>query len=782
MSILKDPAGSDRAILLLSGISTHVESCGIDYALYQLQTRKQSRMASERIVSKLSAHGNIPLTFETAPDIYSIDSITGVFLAGGSFLFDLHADQLEYEQESFGLIGITSLCHGLCVACVNHSGPTLYKSSLLEHISIASDCTLGTKKSIVVSYWISDLTCPGRIAWNICKNDGKVYCWAAPCYSDSAQAHNQMPEKQSMIDEICYLGRSSLWQNGPTLNENEVALGPSFTNQFSCTMYSGQSSRTIRLQSDVKAILSFHVGNCVITAPHYTPSLFLSFLNLAKQDPTSRKSQPNREKSYIRMTLLKDRNKKNGSSRSALRIILFKVVELLDESNGNQDKIQEWNVGMSILREVVSVTREVFDELSFASFFLSVGRQLEPHQFDLIFPLPLERGTGISAEDLFMVAMKKGSMSVALSGLSLFTRHEETQTRVVQLLFHCLFRIDEILSATFSSEEHKFLHQLYWFGVKLEDAIIEEQALVDSGDSESRSNSMTSFDESSIGYASNGEYSVELSEDSSGTFLADSQDVSFISCGSQRRKPREGLVTKVVSRLFQSSQPPKNNSFEEDAIYEAATSFIISGFDDDKEAILATKSSAISNGEACHIDNDPFETPLISVAGSTCSFLRYAISEPASKAGGWATMSKIASLIQGDRDTLAISHAASSNAARISRLVTIDELRDICTFDQATLEIASQQTHCHVGSFLEHLTSHCCDQIHSDQAIESILNLVLLLLLRHDMCEDVQVNRGTLFLIGIVCGHRSGKITNLIGQTSQDCDVHLIYQAFTQQN
>ena len=146
-------------------------------------------------------------------------------------------------------------------------------------------------------------------------------------------------------------------------------------------------------------------------------------------------------------------------------------------------------------------------------------------------------------------------------------------------------------------------------------------------------------------------------------------------------------------------------------------------------------------------------------------------------------MSKIASLIQGDRGTLAISHAAASNAARISRLVTIDELRDVCTFDQATLESASQQPHSHVVSFLEHLSSHCCDQIHPDQAAESILNLVLLLLLRHDMCEDVQVNRGALFLIGIVCGHRSGRITNLIGQTSsQDCDVHLIYQAFTQQN
>lgn len=820
MSILRDP-GSDRALLLLSSISSDVESCGIDYALYQLQTRKQTHMTSERILAKLSAHGNIPLTVGTVPG----NSITGVFLAGGSFLFDLGADQLESEDENFGVIGITSFCLDLCVAYVNRTGPILYKPSFLDPSNIAIGCSLGTKMSIIASYWISD-TSPGRIVWNISKNDGEVYCWAAPCYNGCTPAHNQMAvessaEKQSMIGDICCLGRSSQWQNGSTLNENEVALGP-FLSHFSCTMYSGQTSRTIRLQSDAKAILAFYAGNCLIAAPHYTPSLFVSFLNLAKQNLTSSKSQPNRtesiEKSYIRMTLLNARNKNNGSCRSALRIIILKVVDLLDESKDNQDRIPKWNEAMSILREVVSVAREIFDELSFASFFLSVGRQLEPHQFDLIFPLPLDRGEGIpapldrgegiSAEDLFVVAAEKGSMSVALSGLSLFTCHQETQNRVVQLLFHCLFKVDKTLalSPTFSSEEGKFLHQLYWFGVKLEDAIIEEQVqdqeesknIFDSIDSDESSSSFTISDESSVGYASNGDYSVDLSEDSSGTLPAESQDASFISCRSQNQKPKESLVTKVVSRLFLSSEAPKNNSFEEDAIYEAATSFIISGFDYDEKAIASsesigiastesndipsTESSSIRNGGTHHFDRNSFDTPFISVAGSTCAFLSHAIGfnyKPTSKAGGWITMSKIACLIQGDRETLAISHAAASNAVRISQLVTVDELRDVFMRDQP--ERASEQSHIKVASFLKHLNSQCCDEIHSYHAVESILNLILLLLLRHDICEDVQLNRGTLILIGIVCGHRSGRITNLINTTSHDCDVHRIYQAFTQQ-
>ena len=788
MSIMKDPAGSDRALLLLSSISSDEQSCGIDYALYQLQTKKQSRtITSDRIVAKLSAHGIIPRTVGTAPDIFPTDSITGVFLAGGSFLFDLDAYKLESEPDGFGVIGITSLFLDLCVARVNHIGPILYKPNILDEHNSTSDCSLSTNKSIVASYWVSDRACRDRIVWNIAKNDGRVYCWAAPCYSSSSSNLNQMTaqtllEKHALIGDIYYLGRSSLWQSGSTLNGNEVALGPFLSTHFSCTMYSGQSSRTIRPKSDVKDIISFHVGNCVIASPDCTPSLFFSFLNLAKQDHTL-----SIEKRYIRATLLKTKN--NGSSRSALRIIILKVVELLD---GSKDNLQKWNEGMTILREVISVAREVFDELSFASFFLSVGRQLEPHQFDLIFPLPTEGGTGISAEDLFTVAVKKGSMSVALSGLSLFSCHQATQKRVVQLLCHCLFKIDEIfaLSTTSSCEEEKYLHQLYWFGVKLEDAIIAEKAqeltnmfdTIDSGESAIMSNSSTSFDESSIGYASNGDYSVESSEDFSSTFHEENQDASFISCRSQNRKPREGLVTKVVSRLFQSSRFP-NNSFEEDAIYEAATSFIISGFNYDEKALTVVEANGTCTSETNHDGNDTFDKPSLSVTGSTSIFLCHAIGLNCEQArGGWKIASTIAYLIQGDRETLAISDAAASNAVGISQLVSVDELRDFCTFDHRIYsESASQQAHIvKVVSFLEHLTSHCCDQMHSD-AVESILNLVLLLLLRHDACEDVQHHRGGLILIGIVCGQLSGRITDFI-DLSQECDVTRVYQAFTQKN
>jgi len=287
------------------------------------------------------------------------------------------------------------------------------------------------------------------------------------------------------------------------------------------------------------------------------------------------------------------------------------------------------------------------------------------------------------------------------------------------------------------------------------------------------SNSSASFDESS--YASSDEFSIESEEDpSENSFEDEIQDVSFISCRSQNRKPREGLVTKVVSRLFHPTRASKNNSFEEDAIYEAATSFIISGFDYD------TTPTEACNGETKHQASDA-----ITVAGSASAFLSYAVGLnrlTTLRSEGWKVVSIIAYLIQGDRDSLSIIDASSSNAARISRLVAVDELHDYaCTFDArmgSERDSGNTQNQL-ILSCLKHLSSECRQQIHSD-AVEYILNLVLLLILRHDSCEDVQLHRGALILIGIVCGHLCGRITDLIDVT-EESDVHLIYQAFAQQ-
>ena len=63
----------------------------MDYALYQLQA-VQSNGKYELVLARDSASGRIPLQLGRSHDLSATESVTGVFLAGGSFLFDLDKD------------------------------------------------------------------------------------------------------------------------------------------------------------------------------------------------------------------------------------------------------------------------------------------------------------------------------------------------------------------------------------------------------------------------------------------------------------------------------------------------------------------------------------------------------------------------------------------------------------------------------------------------------------------------------------------------------------------
>ena len=94
MSLIRDPIDalpsgrptlSNRAILLLAHVSCDEgASCCVNYALYQLQA-----ISPQLVLTKKAAHGSIPMQLGTSPDFSAAESVNGVFLAGGSFLFDL---------------------------------------------------------------------------------------------------------------------------------------------------------------------------------------------------------------------------------------------------------------------------------------------------------------------------------------------------------------------------------------------------------------------------------------------------------------------------------------------------------------------------------------------------------------------------------------------------------------------------------------------------------------------------------------------------------------------
>jgi ABC-type bacteriocin/lantibiotic exporter with double-glycine peptidase domain len=80
------------------------------------------------------------------------------------------------------------------------------------------------------------------------------------------------------------------------------------------------------------------------------------------------------------------------------------------------------------------------------------------------------------------------------------------------------------------------------------------------------------------------------------------------------------------------------------------------------------------------------------------------------------------------------------------------------------------------SNILVKLSRNCIQQI-SRELVGSVFNLVLLLLLRCDVCQDVQLSRATLITVGIVSGHLSGRINELI-DLSQSSDINDIYSLY----
>lgn len=542
----------------------------------------------------------------------------------------------------------------------------------------------------------------------------------------------------------------------------------------------------------------------------------------------------------------------------ALRTITLKVIELLNDSKPRGEmsvgsasgdgtspesllRSQKWTVGKDILSEIVSVARDIYDGLGFVTFFLSIGRQIEPHQFNLIFPLPSDSSAPsvplCTAEDLFDRACKLGSLETSLSALPLFSCLEESQRIVTQLIYHCLIRIEENVSSCSShtgirsGEDEAFLGQLFWFGVKLEDAIEKEKSYEKEEESESLCSSESSEEDDSFDSSSMASSSTATCEESRvdrdaeelasvspsvESHVADyveyssdeSQEVSF-SCrtpnkkrvGVTPNKKRVGVIKKMVTKFFPPADPPAappaNNT--EDAINAAASSFVLSGFDDASiKSLPCTPPPALSDptpsdDNPCDSDGTSDDADTVSVdvpspatvSGAVGLFISHVIvfGGPHCRHDttnyGWKACTLVAHLLQGDRVTVDITSACSTNAQTLTQVLVMEDFLAVVRIDNNSRHaVNTEGSSCEaIASWLVHLTSDCCQQIHST-AFGTVFNLVLLLLLRYDTCHDVRLCRATLIGIGIVSGHLSGRTSELLPPSETPCDVNAIYTLY----
>jgi hypothetical protein len=86
MSLISDPSGCKHRALLMVTYDVPVSGGGdvIRYAIYQLHAHKAQHRKSSVVLSKLFASGTTSLASQ---------STSGIFLAGGSFAFQLNTRQ-----------------------------------------------------------------------------------------------------------------------------------------------------------------------------------------------------------------------------------------------------------------------------------------------------------------------------------------------------------------------------------------------------------------------------------------------------------------------------------------------------------------------------------------------------------------------------------------------------------------------------------------------------------------------------------------------------------------
>ena len=605
---------------------------------------------------------------------------------------------------------------------------------------------------------------------------------------------------KSFLGKACYVGDSA-FVTGNATNDNEIAIGPLPPTSRGCVLYLGQHSRILQPRlPNSQGIFSpspspgfkntlqftlFGTSECILGPSTIISSLHLAYADIAESslDSSTNSTTCSSSRDYINYLLRTRQN--DDVIFSALRMVVLQTVNALASmaKRPNRNDTRAFAFAKALLREVVTTTKSILPPLIFCRFFLGLGRQLEPHDFSELFPLPyydveMTKQTSLPFEILFQESMRCGSIAVSSAALPLFSSRLKSLTWCKHLLWQCLHVVRENINKNTSieldqsSEEKEFILQLYKFGVKLEDVNHAESTSVYS-DGKNDNDAITSLDASSNLYDS--------------YVYSDDDDVSSSSRGDeeiqlQPRSRMSRLVSMITPMIWDTTPAkPSKDEVEEKAIADAASMFIYSVFDEENDqskvsnidgSILTVVEEEVEeieqeeeersnwvteviDGGASHTTSRAIlEVPSLvnrSIAGVVCEHLvnefheawRLAPSDPCSLSS-WTAIACIAALMgegRGDLPSQAIADFRNI-------LQTIPE-EDLVQYARPGTNVLIKQ----IDTASHHLRDHDAGYV---------FDLIVLLLHRHEMHQDVQEYAVPLIVLAIITGKIAGRLEGVM--------------------
>lgn len=474
---------------------------------------------------------------------------------------------------------------------------------------------------------------------------------------------------------------------------------------------------------------------------------------------------------------------KTDASTMALRLILFRSLELIAQCHEKQSKDPCENsntdllLSQKLLSTIVTATRRSTSNLQFATLFLEIGRQIEPSNLAYLFPLlPVdnssEDGRSINPSnmddvfgkmkartvvDLLMICLKEGSLAASASALPLLTSTAEARHYCCLLLDKAIHNYTNNTSSDKcnfdrTEEERRGIGDFFRFGMKLEDA-----ELCEASKDKSLSYESTSVDTLDQTIDSNSiddeTITPEVKRNLICNFTTSSAILNYI----------------VPSSLLGRAEKQKQKT--EDAIKQEASSFIQQSMNDPSPHF-----TVLPDWEGSSDGSYPTSNSDISSVGGLVGDSLLDLLHPLQTDNNWKAMTGIAKMILTEGVEIPSSyHLFREVAEKAQPLDVLSLVPDTFDFNNSHEE--------NMITYIKEEVATCSSQVSSDDA-NFIVDLALLLIDRillislTDITDQTAMETGLVVII-LVAGHVGGR-SQLIQNTMDDyCVINKCYKKAT---